>query len=103
MSLDTDTTQPSELDDCTVWILQHNETFYNTGIPDHRQIEWLENCIGQQRYVKKENHRKKWNILFIWTNPFGFLNINLPLEIQNKLRRLYLSNCVKKGGGEIYN
>ena len=66
MSLDTDTTQPSELDDCTVWILQHNETFYNTGIPDHRQIEWLENCIGQQRYVKKENHRKKWNILFIY-------------------------------------
>ena len=59
MSLDTDTTQPSELDDCTVWILQHNETFYNTGIPDHRQIEWLENCIGQQRYVKKENYGKK--------------------------------------------
>ena len=40
-----------ELDDCSQWNLEHRHSYYNTGIPQHLEIEWLETCIGHQRLV----------------------------------------------------
>ena len=40
-----------ELDNCSMWNLEHNTTLYNTGIPEDLEIEWLETCIGHQRLV----------------------------------------------------
>ena len=40
-----------ELDKCSQWNLEHNHSFFNTGIPQHLEIEWLEACIGHQRWV----------------------------------------------------
>ena len=45
----------TELDDCTKWNDMHNQSFFNTGIPDDRHLEWLEICIGPQRSVRKED------------------------------------------------
>ena len=40
-----------ELDNCSQWNHENNDSYYNTGIPHHREIEWLETCIGHQRWV----------------------------------------------------
>ena len=41
-----------ELDNCTQWINDHNQSFSETGIPPHLEIEWAELCIGHQRWVR---------------------------------------------------
>ena len=40
-----------ELDNCTEWILEHNQSFHNTGVPQHLEIEWMNTCVGHQRLV----------------------------------------------------
>ena len=38
-----------DVDNCTKWIQDHNSSDSNHFIPQHLEVEWLENCIGKQR------------------------------------------------------
>lgn len=35
-------------DPCTQWVIQHNNS---DGIPEHLELEWMDICIGKQRYL----------------------------------------------------
>ena len=35
-------------DPCTQWVIQHNNS---EGIPENLELEWMDICIGKQRYL----------------------------------------------------
>lgn len=42
-----------EVDPCTAWIQDHNNSMINNFIPPHLELEWAELCIGSQRWVDR--------------------------------------------------
>ena len=67
-----------EVDPCTAWIQDHNNSMVNNFIPPHLELEWAELCIGSQRWVDISSF---WRYLSMYCVDKYLVSVDIYLKL----------------------